>query len=56
MQYPADRKYAEKTLEAIGEDNGELLIIDDGPHFITVTHCDLLAEKIVEWIGRKCSI
>ncbi|ORY61182.1 Alpha/Beta hydrolase protein [Leucosporidium creatinivorum] len=51
--YPFERKYHERTATAVGENNAETYIVEDGPHFVTASHFEELDKKIVEWIARK---
>lgn len=50
-----ERGYHTRTMEAIGDKNSELYIVEGGPHFVTVTHFEEVDRVILDWIGRKCS-
>ncbi|KAK4050559.1 hypothetical protein OIO90_005026 [Microbotryomycetes sp. JL221] len=51
--YPFDRKYHERTQSAIGDDNAELCIVQDGSHFVTACHAKEVDAAIVDWLKRK---
>jgi len=51
--YPFERGYHARAVDAVGDANAELLVVEGGCHFVTASHADLLHERMIDWLRRK---